>query len=185
MVCPACGAEVTAQGNFCPRCGAHVHAGGATAQAAAGYGPPMYANVPYMMPPRVAPNLHALGVLWCVYGAFRAIGGLIGMFALQFAAMGGWMNHSWTRGNYWHHGPAWMGVLVPFLGVYTVLVTGLALLVGYGLLTRRPWGRKLAIISGVLALFKPLLGTALGAYTLWVLAPARSGVEFDSIADRS
>jgi hypothetical protein len=186
MVCPACGVTVMAVGIFCPRCGAHVlaQAGGESVPAGTSYARQMY-----MAPPRVEPNLHALGVLWCIYGAFRAIGGLIGMFFLQLAAMGGWigrgMNNGWPYSNHWHHGPAWLAMLVPFVGIYTVLMAGLALLVGYGLLSRRPWGRTLAIIAGILALFKPLLGTALGVYTLWVLAPSRSGVEFDAIADRS
>jgi hypothetical protein len=53
------------------------------------------------------------------------------------------------------------------------------------LLTRRPWGRTLALVVGILTLLKPLLGTALGIYTLWVLAPTVSGAEYDAIADRT
>ena len=45
----------------------------------------------------------------------------------------------------------------------------LALLAGFGLLTRRSWARKLSLILGVLSLFNPPVGTALGVYTLWVL----------------
>lgn len=83
------------------------------------------------------------------------------------------------------YGPHWIVALLPFIVVYTVFVSALALLVGYSLLTRRPWGRTLAIIVGVLTLLKPLLGTALGIYTLWVLTPASSAVEYEAIADRS
>jgi hypothetical protein len=36
-----------------------------------------------------------------------------------------------------------------------------------------------------LALLKFPFGTALGIYTLWVLAPSTSGMEYDAIADRS
>jgi hypothetical protein len=43
----------------------------------------------------------------------------------------------------------------------------------------------LAIVAGVLVLFKPVLGTALGIYTLWVLAPSVSAMEYDAIADHS
>ena len=65
------------------------------------------------------------------------------------------------------------------------LVVGsiIAAIVGYSLLTRRAWGRVLAIVAAVLVLFKPILGTALGIYTLWVLAPSVSGMEYDSIAE--
>ena len=43
----------------------------------------------------------------------------------------------------------------------------------------------LAIIAAILALLKFPIGTALGIYTLWVLAPGASGLEYDAIADRS
>jgi hypothetical protein len=52
-------------------------------------------------------------------------------------------------------------------------------------MTRKPWGRVLAIIAAILALLKIPFGTALGIYTLWVLAPAASGMEYDAIADQS
>jgi hypothetical protein len=61
----------------------------------------------------------------------------------------------------------------------------LALVAGFGLLNRRPWGRVVAIIAGILALIKFPIGTAQGIYTLWVLAPGASGLEYDAIADRS
>jgi hypothetical protein len=38
-----------------------------------------------------------------------------------------------------------------------------------------------AIIFGVLALLKIPFGTALGIYTLWVLAPQASGAEWERI----
>jgi hypothetical protein len=66
-----------------------------------------------------------------------------------------------------------------------VVMAGLALVVGYSLLTRRPWGRTLAIVVAILSLLKPFFGTALGIYTLWVLAPGASGLEYDAIADRT
>jgi hypothetical protein len=75
--------------------------------------------------------------------------------------------------------------LLPVIAVYTVVMAGLALFVGYSLLTRRPWGRTLAIVVGILSLLKPFFGTALGIYTLWVLAPGASGLEYDAIADRT
>jgi hypothetical protein len=64
-------------------------------------------------------------------------------------------------------------------------MAALALFTGYGLLQRRPWGRTIAIVAAILALLKFPFGTALGIYTLWVLAPSTSGMEYDAIADRS
>lgn len=40
----------------------------------------------------------------------------------------------------------------------------------------------LAIMLGILTLIKIPFGTALGIYTLWVLAPQASGVEWDKMA---
>jgi hypothetical protein len=57
--------------------------------------------------------------------------------------------------------------------------------VGISLLARKPWGRVLGIVVAILSLVKFPVGTALGIYTLWVLAPAESGLEYDAIADRS
>jgi ABC-type glycerol-3-phosphate transport system permease component len=82
------------------------------------------------------------------------------------------------------HGPSWMALL-PIVVTVTVVMAGLAVLAGYSLLNRKPWGRMLAIVLAVLALFKFPVGTALGIYTLWVLAPMNSAAEYDSIADRT
>jgi hypothetical protein len=173
MVCPACGTQVVAGGQFCPKCGIAMVA----AQ-------PTYAAYPPLMSrPRVQHNLQALGILWCVFGAYRVIGGLIGMFFLRAFTAYGFGGDNWPIGS--SFGPALTACLLPIVAVYTVCVAALALLVGYSLLTRRPWGRMVAIVVGVLTLLKPLLGTALGIYTLWVLAPAASGAEYDAIADRS
>ena len=78
-----------------------------------------------------------------------------------------------------------MSAMLPFIAVVAVVSAALALLVGYSLLTRKPWGRTLAIIVSILSLLKFPIGTALGAYTLWVLAPAASGAEYEAIADHS
>lgn len=45
----------------------------------------------------------------------------------------------------------------------------LGMLAGYGLLRRKKWGQILGIVVGILSLLNIPLGTALGAYTLFVL----------------
>jgi ABC-type glycerol-3-phosphate transport system permease component len=172
MVCQACGASLEEVARFCPKCGAPMVAASS-----------VYAAYPPPKPqPRVQQNLQILGILWCVFGVYRIIGGLVGMFFLRAFTMrsfgGGWP----LGGSF---GAAWMSSLLPIVAVYTVLVAALSLLVGYSLLTRRPWGRTLAIVVGVLTLLKPLLGTALGIYTLWVLSPFASGKEYEAMADHS
>jgi hypothetical protein len=179
MVCQACGAPVVEGVHFCAKCGAQI----AAAQ-------PMYAAYPQppvpMLAPRVQRNLQTLGILWCVFGAYRVIGGLAGMFFLRMMTLRGFVGYDWPFSVHGHgFGSPWMGALLPFVAAYTVVMAALAVLVGYSLLTRRPWGRMLAIILGILTLLKPLFGTALGIYTLWVLAPGASGLEYDAIADRT
>lgn len=49
---------------------------------------------------------------------------------------------------------------------------------GVGLMQRQAWARVAGIILGVLALFHPPLGTALGVYTLWVLLADEGGDEY-------
>ena len=75
--------------------------------------------------------------------------------------------------------------LAVFIVVLTSIGAVLDLVVGYSLLTRKPWGRILAIVIAILALIRIPFGTALGIYTLWVLAPSTSAVEYEAIADHS
>ena len=79
----------------------------------------------------------------------------------------------------------WMSVLLPLLTVVTGFSVVLSVIVGWSLLNRKPWARTLAIVAAVLALLTLPMGTALGTYTLWVMAPGESGGEWKAIADRS
>jgi hypothetical protein len=181
MVCQACGAPMAAEVHFCPKCGVQV--------AGAPLAPPAYAAYPptaFVPVPRVQRHLQTLGILWCVFGAYRVASGLIGMFFLRAVTMHGF-GGDWPFGRHFPgpFGPPWMGALLPVVAVVTVVGAVLAFLVGYSLLTRRPWGRVVAIIIAILTLIKFPFGTALGIYTLWVLAPSMSGMEYDAIADRS
>jgi hypothetical protein len=178
MVCQACGSPVGQGVHFCPRCGAQI----VMAQ-------PMYAQpVMPMYLPRVQRNLQTLGILWCVLGVYRVISGLIGIIFLRAFTTHNFGDDRWMFGGHWHgpFTPMWMSGLWPVIAVATVIAAALALVTGYSLLTRRPWGRTLAIVAAILALIKfSILGAALGIYTLWVLAPGASGLEYDAIADRS
>ena len=94
MVCAACGAPVAAGVNFCARCGAGVAA--APEPVYAGQNTPVAAHssplsvpygVPYAPRPRVQRNLQTLGILWCVYAAYRVLAGLVGMLVLHAFSM--------------------------------------------------------------------------------------------------
>jgi len=83
MVCQACNAPIGSDVRFCPKCGSPAanQPYPPPQVSASGY-PPAYAT-PYQQRLRVTRNLQALGVLWCVFGAYRIIAGLIGMFFLR------------------------------------------------------------------------------------------------------
>jgi hypothetical protein len=145
----------------------------------------MQPQVPMYLP-RVQRNLQTLGILWCVLGVYRVVSGLIGIFFLRAFTTHNFGDDSWMFGNHYHAvPPVWIGALWPLIGIATVCTAALALAAGFGLLNRRPWGRVVAIIAAILALLKFPFGTALGIYTLWVLAPGASGLEYDAIADRT
>lgn len=188
MVCQACGGPVGPDVKFCAHCGAQVVAP-PPQYAPPAYGAPsqQYAYVPPpMMMSRVQHHLQTLGTLWLVYAAYRVVTGLFGMFfvrAVMYRRWNGWNGGGFPFGHHgFMYGPPWMQ-LMPAIVSFLVIGSVLAAVVGYSLLTRRTWGRVLAIVAAVLVLFKPILGTALGIYTLWVLAPALSGMEYDAIAE--
>ena len=124
---------------------------------------------------RVERNLQPLGILWCIYGAYR-------LLSIAFA---GFVLHTLARNGLFGGMPSFVAEsvrsFIPMIVCLTVLTSGAAMLTGYALLTRKPWARVLAIILGILALIKPITGTALGIYTLWVLAPQVSGAEWDAM----
>jgi len=175
MVCQACGSPVAGSGAFCTRCGVQAPAG-----------PPMYGMQGRMMvAPRVQGHLQTLGILWCVYGVYRAAAGILAVLVLAGISMSGRLGE-WGGPNDLFFLPhaSWMTALLPVVVVYTLISSAFSFVTGFALMRRLPWGRVVAIVMGVLALLKPVMGTALGIYTLWVLAPGASGVEYDAMADR-
>jgi hypothetical protein len=130
--------------------------------------------VPYI--PRVPRHLQTLGVLWGVFAAYRIVSVFLG---LAFANV--MMRSHFFRWNMPGQMP-FFHAMMPFIFATTLVMAGAAALVCWSLLQRKPWARVLAIVFGVLALLKFPFGTALGIYTLWVLAPSASGVEYDAIA---
>jgi len=182
MHCVQCGAELVLGQQFCSKCGqrmAHVEA----TPSAAPYTPPAPAPTPrpangltFSRPSRVAKHLGTLAVLWIIYSVLRLIPGLGMMFFshMRFPALV-------TPFPGIFHGPYWG----PFLGAIGLglSVIGMAgIIAGLGLMSRAPWARVLAIVLGCISLLHPPLGTALGIYTLWVLAPQDSCRDYESLA---
>ena len=128
---------------------------------------------------RVRQNLQPMGIVWCLWGVYRLVLGAVAGLALE-----AWSRHRWWFGDGGEYYPHFFGGFVPFIAVTTVVMASLALLTGYGLMTMKPWGRTLAIVMAILTLIKIPLGTALGIYTLWVLGPRDSGMEYNALARR-
>jgi len=146
---------------------------------------------PYTYPPapytgRVQHHVKTLGVLWCVYGGYRVLTGLGASLFLMGLAHN---NAFWDRFNPDHGFPfamsPMMGGIAALVLVLSIGAAALAFFTGFSLLYRKSWGRTLAIVAAVLSLIKIPVGTGLGIYTLWVLVPGHSGMEYDTLADHS
>ena len=131
-------------------------------------------------------HVQTLGILWCVYGAYRAITGIIAALILMGISTPGFISgFGVPRGLPLMPFAPWMSGLATLIVVLTSIGAVLDLATGISLLMRKSWGRILAIVIAILSLIRIPFGTALGIYTLWVLAPSTSGAEYDAIADRS
>src|SRR3981189_2298574 len=144
MVCQACGTPIAQGVHFCSKCGAQV-----------GMPQPMYAQPPLpVYLPRAPPPPQTLGILWWVLGVYRVVTGLIAMIFFRALTTHNFGNDAWMFGGRFHGAmpPMWMAGLWPVIAVTTIFAAVLALVAGYGLLNRRPWGRIVAIIAAILAL---------------------------------
>jgi hypothetical protein len=157
MFCNYCGAEVQAGYNYCPKCSRALAP--PTAQLAAS---------------RLQRHLRTLGILWVVVGVLSLIPSFVMM----------------TLGSMVHFIVPGPEIFVRNLGPFFMFMLGGAFLImgvggiilGWGLMHHEPWARMLAIVLGVIALFRPPLGTALGIYTLWVLLADEGGLEYQRLA---
>jgi hypothetical protein len=77
--------------------------------------------------------------------------------------------------------PAILLLVGLFVGGLMAALALPGLLAGWGLLKRKNWGRVLALIVGILNLFNFPLGTALGAYTLFVLLQSEATDYFQGV----
>ncbi len=184
MTCSRCGCEQMGPAQFCRQCGQRMDLenGEATrtiAGQAAGAGaiPPYIAYAMQMARTRVRSNLQILSILWFLFGGLRVLTGLVAALSLHAVVSSGLFSFNDMPPFL----PHVFRALIPIIGVVSVVHGALALLVGYGLHTRQTWGRTFAIVIGILELIKIPFGTALGIYTLWVLAPGASGEEWRRI----
>ncbi len=157
MFCPRCGTEMQPSFLACRSCGRQV--GDLTAAVAQS---------------RLDRHLHLLGVFWI------ALGGLFVIPAAILMVLG-------SSTHFMAHfrepfGPEFGSFLMYAVGGSLLIVAAGGVCVGMGLMQHQPWARGAAIVLGVLTLFHPPLGTALGIYTLWVLLADEHGEEYRYLA---
>lgn len=125
---------------------------------------------------RVGRNISVVAGLWAASGILRLFGVAWWMIFRRLVFDGGW-----PFGNLDHglRSLLWGGIFSSgiFLSVFGVL----HLVLAWGLFARQPWARVLGIVLACFALIRIPFGTALGIYTLWVLAPEGSGREYDGM----
>jgi zinc-ribbon domain len=171
MFCDQCGATLSPGAQFCGSCGKAV-APGSTRPVAPPAGAQSSAR-------RVQRHVNLLATLWLANGILRAarLSSLL-LVGHVLPLLAGWGFGPGLRG--------WPFSFLPF-GIYTLaviqVVFGIAhIVLAWGLFQRQPWARTLGIIVGVIALLRIPFGTALGIYTLWVLAPEDSAREYDQLS---
>ena len=154
MFCNQCGTQLQPGSNACPKCGKVV------AWPAAG-----------SRQSRLEKHLRTLGILWIIAGALFLIPSiaLMAMGSLVHIAVPGPEAFARTLG------PMFLYVAG---STFLILAAG-GICVGWGLMQHQSWARIAAIVLGILALFHPPFGTALGIYTLWVLLAQESGSEYE------
>jgi hypothetical protein len=65
------------------------------------------------------------------------------------------------------------------VGVILAVLSLPSIIGGFGLLKRRPWSRTVIIVLSILHLFSFPIGTAIGAYSLYVLFQDDARAEFE------
>jgi hypothetical protein len=178
MFCSGCGQPISPGQQYCLRCGRAVPAAGLAggpfgAPAAYGVAPAVY---PYT---RVHRHLQSVGILWIAYGAWTLFN-----WALAMSFFAGAFGHYF---GHWNHGPfgefpfTHLPWFAPLITLILVGRTILSVVTGLALVRRAPWARMLALVTAFLTLIKPISGTILAIYTLWVLLPALSGREWNQM----
>ena len=157
MFCNQCGAQLPPGLNACPQCGkAVVWAPAGSRQS------------------RLERHLRTLGILWISAGVLFLVPSvaLMAVGSLVHIALPGPEALARTLGP----------MVLYLVGSTFLLLAAGGICVGWGLIEHQSWARIAAIILGILALFHPPLGTALGIYTLWVLLAHESGSEYERLA---
>ena len=160
MFCVQCGTTIEAGQSFCPGCG-----------RPAGDAPPPVPPPAVPAQSRVSGNLRLLAFLWLAISVIRLIPGLVMLTIFSSVA-------SFLPPDV----PTFVYSIIQMVAYLFIGFAAIGLVAGWGLLQRLPWARTLALVLGLLSLIDIPLGTAIGIYTLWVLAPGDSEAEYRRIS---
>jgi hypothetical protein len=174
MNCTACGLDQVSGAIFCRQCGTRL--AGVPGPAPVGDPAAYYVQQQRL---RVHQNLQPLGILWIIFGIYRILSVWVVAAIVHHMTISGMFNDAPP------FLPHLLDSFVPAVALLATLMGVCAIVTGYALLTRKSWGRILAMVFGILALLKLPFGTALGIYTLWVLGPRSSGVEWEAISSQN
>jgi hypothetical protein len=171
MYCDGCGKPFNPGTRYCSACGKQLMTGPAQASV------PAAGVASAVEDGRVRRNINLVAGFWLANGILRLMGVAWWMIFRRLIFDGGWPFGNWDLGlrSLLWGGMVSTGVL---LGVFGVI----HLLLAWGLYERQPWARMLGIVVACLALIRIPFGTALGIYTLWVLAPEGSRREYEEMA---
>lgn len=175
MFCPNCGARVGDNQNFCSACGKPVQQGGPPGAAQSRTAETQQSSItPAPVTGRLDRHLRTLSILWLIWAIIRLAPGIGLLFFSRFAVPFVPFN---VR--------ALILPLGSFLAFFFLAYAAAAFITAWGLMERRPWARVLAIVLAILALIHVPLGTALGIYTLWVMWPPESEVEYRRLSGQA
>ncbi|MFB3812768.1 MAG: hypothetical protein ACE14L_01555 [Terriglobales bacterium] len=174
MYCNRCGAPLDPQQTVCS-CGATQPTSVTQPAVPPSAGP----APPTMTAERLAWHLRLLGIFWIIVAFLWLIPAGI-LYGIGTAAGVVIPAHEPGAEIARQLGPLVMYSIGGLLALIGVLCFG----AGWGLMNRRDWARTLAIVLGVISLFHPPFGTALGIYTLWVLLSSGAATEYERLANR-
>lgn len=165
MFCSGCGQSVDPSQPFCPNCGRPM--------------PQVVPAVPMQIAvsSRVRQHLQAVSVLWIAYSIWISFHWLIAMSIFSGGVVR-YFGHGNASDFPFNHMP-W---LAPLISVVLGVRVALSMITGIALARRAHWGRVFALVMAFLTLLRPISGTILAIYTLWVLIPASSRAEYEQIS---